>query len=427
MNSWLEKHKPNDLKDLYLFDNYIKKIDEWFLKIKNNKVVLNIQGPVGSGKTILAQLYLKKKDYNINYFCINNIKSKSLFIEKIKETSKTYDILNLLKFKKQKNAYIIDEVDNNNLSKNELNDIIKCLIINKNPLILIGTYNKNVHYPKKHLIELKINRPNNILLEKILNNILNREKIKLDILNKNKLIKKSQNDIRKLIIISEYLFSKYLNLNINIDNIDVDNIDNLIYNKDIDYDLYKIYNQLMNNYITLKDTNIYSENLLNNLVYNNIYNQIYFNTKTNNQIDKIDTLYDISKNINSIQCFETYYNEYQFEFIEYSSVYYCNYISHKFNNLKKASYNKFTDIEYPRNIYINNQNNLYKKLKFNFENIEKYSYLTNKNINDFLFSYINYNKNNFKNVNIKNETLRFIIKYLNIPSLSKEQFLELIN
>ena len=187
MSNWLEKYKPIDLKELYLFENYIKKLNDWFNNIeKSNKIVMNIQGPIGSGKTILSKLFLKNKDFNINYYCINNVKSKSIFIEKIKEISTTYDILNLLNFKKQKNAFIIDEVDNNNLSKNELNDIIKTLIINKNPLILIGTYNKNVHYPKKYLIELKINKPTDILIEKILNNILKNENIKLDILEKKK-------------------------------------------------------------------------------------------------------------------------------------------------------------------------------------------------------------------------------------------------
>ena len=187
MDNWIEKIKPKNLKDLYLFENYIKKMNDWFYSIeKNNKIVLNIQGPIGSGKTILANLYFKDKNYNINYFCINSIKNKNNFIEKLKENSKTYDILNLLKFKKQKNCYIIDEVDNNNLSKNDLNEIIKYLLINKNPIIIVGNYNKVVHYPKKYLVELKINKPNDILLEKILNNILSIEKKTLTYLKRKK-------------------------------------------------------------------------------------------------------------------------------------------------------------------------------------------------------------------------------------------------
>jgi len=186
--SWLDKYKPTNIKELYFFENYIKKMDEWFQKIDKNKVALNIQGPIGCGKTILSKLYLNTKNYNINYYCISNIKSKNLFINKIKESSKTYDILSLLNSEKKKNAYIIDEVDNNNLSKNELIEIIKYLIINKNPLIIVGTYNKNVHYPKKNLIELKMNKCNDILLEKVFDNIIKKEKINynIDILTKKK-------------------------------------------------------------------------------------------------------------------------------------------------------------------------------------------------------------------------------------------------
>lgn len=412
MNNWLEKYKPKNLKDLYLFENYIKKMEDWFYKIdKTNKIVLNIQGPIGSGKTILATLYLKSKDYNINYFCINNIKNKNTFIEKLKENSKTYDVLNLLKFKKQKNCYIIDEDDNNNLSKNDLNEIIKHLIISKNPIIIVGNYNKAVHYPKKYLVELKLNKPNDILLEKILNNILSIEKIKLDIFEKKKIIKKSQYDIRKLIIISEYLLTENFNENIN-------NIDNTISTKDIDYKLYNSYNQLMNNYISIKNTISHNENLLNNLVYNNIFNEIFYNTNTNKE-DLADILYNLSKKINQVQKFEKYYYDYQYDFIEYISLYQCNIISYTFNNLNKKLYKKFTNIEYPRNIYINNQNNLYKKIKYNFEDIDNYCYITNNNINNFLLSYIINNKDNYKIENIK-----FIIKYLNIDNDIKINFLE---
>jgi hypothetical protein len=412
MNNWLEKYKPKNLKDLYLFENYIKKMEDWFYKIdKTNKIVLNIQGPIGSGKTILANLYLKSKNYNINYFCINNIKNKNCFIEKLKENSKTYDILNLLKFKKQKNCYIIDEDDNNNLSKNDLNEIIKHLLISKNPIIIVGNYNKAVHYPKKYLVELKINKPNDILLEKILNNILSIEKIKLDIFEKKKIIKKSQYDIRKLIIISEYLLTENFNENLN-------NINNTISSKDIDYNLYNSYNQLMNNYISTKNTISHNENLLNSLVYNNIFNEFFYNTNTNKK-DLADILYNLSKKINQVQNFEKYYYEYQYDFIEYISLYQCNMISYTFNNLNKKLYKKFTNIEYPRNIYINNQNNLYKKIKYNFEDIDNYCYINNNNINNFLLSYIINNKDNYKIENIK-----FIIKYLNIDNDIKINFLE---
>jgi len=412
MDNWIEKIKPKNLKDLYLFENYIKKMNDWFYSIeKNNKIVLNIQGPIGSGKTILANLYFKDKNYNINYFCINSIKNKNNFIEKLKENSKTYDILNLLKFKKQKNCYIIDEVDNNNLSKNDLNEIIKYLLINKNPIIIVGNYNKVVHYPKKYLVKLKINKPNDILLEKILNNILSIEKKNLDIFEKKKIIKKSQYDIRKLIIISEYLLIKDFNKNIN-------GINDIIYAKDIDYNLYNSYNQLMNNYISIKDTICNCENLLNNLVYNNTFNEIFYNTNTDKK-NLPDILYNISKKVNQVQDFEKYYYEYQYDFTEYISLYQCNMISYTFNNLNKKLYKKFTNTEYPRNIYINNQSNLYKKIKYNFEDIDNYCYITNNNINNFLLSYVINNKDNFKIENIK-----FIIKYLNISNDVKIKLLE---
>ena len=234
---WITKYKPTKLNELMNCEQYLKKMNDWVNNInKTKKFILSIQGPVGCGKSILVELFLNSKKYNVIYNSISSIKNKNDFIEKIKDSSSKYDILNLLNFNKTINAYIIDDVDNNNISKNDLNTIIKILLKNLNPLIIIGTYNKTVNYPKKHLITLKINIPPNILLNNILNNILNKESIKCDNILKNKIIKYSQNDIRKLIIISEYLFTKSKNIEK-----DINNIETLIFKKDYDYHIYLSY------------------------------------------------------------------------------------------------------------------------------------------------------------------------------------------
>ena len=112
---WITKYKPTELNELMNCEQYLKKMNDWINNIKKtNKIILSIQGPVGCGKSILAELFLSSKKYNIIYNSISSIKNKNDFIEKIKDSSTKYDILNLLNSNKIINSYIVDDVDNNN-------------------------------------------------------------------------------------------------------------------------------------------------------------------------------------------------------------------------------------------------------------------------------------------------------------------------
>jgi len=404
---WITKYKPTKLNELMNCEQYLKKMNDWVNNInKTKKIILNIQGPVGCGKSILVELFLNNKKYNVIYNSISSIKNKNDFIEKIKDSSTKYDILNLLNFNKTINAYIIDDVDNNNISKNDLNTIIKLLLKNKNPLIIIGTYNKSVNYPKKHLITLKINSPPNILLNNILNNILNKESIKCDNILKNKIIKHSQNDIRKLIIISEYLFTKSKNIEK-----DINNIESLIFKKDYDYNLYLSYNVLINNYNSIKNFNYHIEPLIQHLLYNNIFNEVIFNTNSNSK-EIIQYMINIYDNVNLSLLFEHYsYNvfSYNYDFLNYASILSLNTMMINYHKLKKKTYRKFNELEYPRNIYITNQNNLFKKNKYLFINEPKFYMLKKSTYNHYLIHHINKSINKDK----------FIIKYLPIKEDNK--------
>ena len=409
---WLTKYKPTKLNELSNCEQYLKKMNDWINNIKKtNKIILSIQGPVGCGKSILAELFLNSKNYNIIYNSISSIKNKNDFIEKIKDSSTKYDILNLLNSNKTINAYIVDDVDNSNLSKNDLNTIIKFLLKNKNPLIIIGTYNKSVNYPKKHLITLNINTPNNILLNSVLNNILNKESIECNNILKNKIIKHSQNDIRKLIIISEYLFTKSSNIEK-----DIDNIESIIFKKDYDYNLYNTYNILFNNYNSIKKFNYNNEPLIQHLMYNNIFNEILFNTNSNSK-EILNYMINIYDNLNLSLLFESYsYNtfSYNYDFLNYASILSLNTMMINYHKLKKKTYRKFNELEYPRNIYITNQNNLFKKNKYLFIHEPKFYMLKKNTYNHYLIHHIKQNVNKDK----------FIIKYLPIKEDNK---IELLN
>ena len=130
--------KERHIKHLYWRAGFGVDINE-FKKIKNF-----------SKRKILNKLFRSSKksvDIDIDLSEFSSIKNKNDFIEKIKDSSTKYDILNLLNSNKTINAYIVDDVDNNNLSKNELNTLIKFLLKNKGMTIegVKTTINSNIN------------------------------------------------------------------------------------------------------------------------------------------------------------------------------------------------------------------------------------------------------------------------------------------
>jgi len=140
----------NDLSDMIGMDKYIQYMNKWYDNL-NKIFILSIEGNTGIGKSSLAYLFLKNKNYNIIEFDVSSIKSKQSIFDKIKESFKTYDICSMFNNKKQKTAYIIDNMNNQLMSKSELNELHSIFIKNNTvrPVILVGTYNKSTNYPKK--------------------------------------------------------------------------------------------------------------------------------------------------------------------------------------------------------------------------------------------------------------------------------------
>ena len=100
MTHLVEFSQPNKLNDLIGMDKYISHMNNWYSKL-HKIFILSLEGNTGIGKSLLANLFLEDKNYNILYFDISSIKSKNLIYDKIKESFKTYDICSILQNKKK--------------------------------------------------------------------------------------------------------------------------------------------------------------------------------------------------------------------------------------------------------------------------------------------------------------------------------------
>jgi len=377
MENTIKSEYPYKLDDLIGMDKYIIHMNKWYTTL-DKIFILSLEGNTGIGKSILANLFLENKDYNILYFDISSIKSKNLIYDKIKESFRTYDICSILQNKKKKLAYIIDNMDSSSLSKSDINELHALFIKNKTfrPVILIGKYNKTTNYPKKKINTLKMYNPAENTLFKIGQKNIKTFNLNITNINLKLIISKCQQDIKKLIILLDQFK--------NIKNIDINNI--II--KDCSYNLFTDFANLMANYRNIKSTVINSDQviLLTYTFHQNLYNFSIKNCK-NEYIEEY--LYEWNKHILQSIGYETYMSKTQnWDFLNYLYFIGPKYISYNYNKNKKNN-NISEQIDYPKYCYLSNQKNLYKKLIQIFKHFDFYDCINEDNFKLFVQSLFN--------------------------------------
>lgn len=395
---FIDKYEPKQLSDLIGMDKYITILDKWYSSL-NKKFIICINGENGCGKSILANLYLKSKNYNVLYFDISSYKNKSCIYDKIKESFRSFDIYSILLNEKKQMAYVIDNIDTSILSKNDIIELHTLFIKNKTvrPVIIIGKFNKNPNYPKKKIESMKMYPPTETVLFKIGKNIINKSKFDISDLNIKFIIKKCQMDIRKLLILIEYFNNN--------GNVDIENITA----KDCDYNLFSDFGNLMSTYKNISNSDILGDQtiLLNYTFHQNIYNFILNNCKSD-----IEThLYDFNKHVFESIEYEYFMNKtQQWDFLNYLFYNGPKYISYKYDKIKKNK-NINLEILYPKYCYIANQKNLYKKYIQIFKHYDFYDQLNENNFKVFISHLFN-NKSKYNQIfdNLKNEDITNLSK-----------------
>ena len=296
--------EPDNINDLFCVNKYIQILDIWFNKLKEKFIFALFDGNYGSGKTILAKLFLKSKNYNIMYFDMTFYKNKQTIFNLIKESFNKFNIVSYFNIdEKQKTAYIIDNISNS-LYKNDIVELHNLFIKNNisRPVIFIGKYNKIINFPKKKIQYIKIYSPTNNTLQLIATNIIKIYKLNISNIILNILISKCQNDIRKLIIL---LFN-----NNNIKNNNKSNL--LSYKKDIDFNLFENFKELISNYTPISKDNNYDNSITTNYIFHqNLFN-IFTHIYKKNDINKYlflyyKDIYSVTNYNNSLEILNNHY------------------------------------------------------------------------------------------------------------------------
>lgn len=233
--NWLEKYHPKTLDDCLLKVDDKKNIENWLLNLKNydpnnsvskptkskkkskskkNELPINcllLHGPPGIGKTTISKLIYKKFSYDILEFNASDTRTAKVLEDRLGRVSGSHNIVDFMCHKKTKIAVILDEMDGlssgDKGGMGEINSIITDAQTKQTPFICItNSINKKMDSLKRKSLYIKLCKPTDTTVSKIVNNIINKENLSISPIVQKKIVTKAQGDIRRAITLLEYFF-----------------------------------------------------------------------------------------------------------------------------------------------------------------------------------------------------------------------------
>lgn len=377
---WVEKHRPKTFED-YIISPIIKKtISCWIKDLKAKKTTstpcLLLHGPPGTGKTTVANLLLKSYGFDVLEYNASDIRTPKLIKEKIADSVGKKNILSVMCHKKQEIGIIMDEVDGMGQG---LSELMKLIFPNKKaskrdhftPFICIcNSLDKKLSELKKKSTYVKFTIASIQNLNKIARTILTKENIIIDDLTViDYIVKKSQNDYRRLIILLEYVYTQKDTSKENVINL-LENYDK----KNIDSTYFEASLDILNSYdinICSKKYEI-SKSLVPLIVYENFPRYINQNT-TNTHEEKKRNMFRIYKQFSDADLFDTKVLIEQYhELDDYIGILKCGIPSYIINSMDKKSYNQYNNLNY---------STMLNKMSLEFNNVKTDNSLKTKLFN----------------------------------------------
>ena len=424
--NWCEKYRPNKLEDLIMNSESKNTIKSWIMDFKQKKKkcknCLFLHGAPGLGKTTIANIILNHYGFDVIELNASEVRNQKLLKERLDKVNSNINIIDCMCMKKKHMGIIFDEIDGVSSGEksgiSEISNIIFEKGVNRNtPFICISnTLSKKIDAIKKKSVYIKVNKPNKLILKKILNKILNKENIKIDEDVKELIVNNSNFDIRRLIILGEFLLNKN-------EETDFDSISNLIErfdNKNIYLTSYEATDKILNKYHNINETLLlydYDKTNIGMFVFENFVKYLVYNRKGSNieKLKNLSKIYDNFAESDNLD-YELFIKQ-KYDLSDYNCILKCSETSHLINNMSKYPYNKFTKLNYSTLINKSSQEYLNSKNINNIKNSLTGFCNTNNHITicNILFKYIEKNYENIKDIlvkyNINKDLLEKIIKF----------------
>jgi DNA polymerase III delta prime subunit len=348
------------------------------------KSCMIVTGNHGIGKTGSVHVILKELGYDIQIINFSKVKSNKNIKDVIERVTNGSNILGLMDGKKKTNvAIVIDELESitSSTEKNCIMTLLKNNEVNwLCPIIFISNnqHNKLLSDIKKNSLEARFWQPYAkhmiILLDKIIKN----ENINISNSNvKYTIIEHSQKDFRRLIFILQDI--KYAFGDTVITEQLIDNYCESSTKKDIDFDLFRATDILLQGYSGIDDCLRYYETekvLLPLMMHQNYIKSINSNIKDSSK--KYDLINEITTSLSKGDVIENYiYGDQNWDMHEVHGYYTCVAPSYLLNeNLKKTE----LKLDFPIDL---NKTSIKKINRRNILNASKC--LKNMDISDYIY------------------------------------------
>ena len=437
---WVDKYRPKTLDEYFSNPQIIAQINNWITNFKakkeGSKNCLFLYGPPGCGKTTIANIILKKYNYDVLEFNASDVRTPKLIKNKLTDSLGKNNVLNLMCNKKKKMAIIMDEIDGMTTGeRGGLNELMKLIFpkkvdISKNksfykyiddtPFICISnSIDKKLKEFKTRSIFIKFNGVNKMNLLSLASRITNEESIEYNQLHIDKIIKHSQFDYRRFIILMEYIYTSQRE----IDDETIENMLNIFDKKNVDMTYYEVVEQMLYKYdkSTIEKNYNTNKSFIPMILYENFSNYIIKNSNESKEKIK-ETILKIYENYHKSDAldYELYINQ-NWDLNDYNCFYKCVEPSYLINSHSKKKYNALQSLNFSTllnktSLEYNNvkQNNILKKKIFNMSNTNTlyhfallfYNYLKSNDYASLMKLKVDYN--------LSPEDIDKIPKYLNL-------------
>lgn len=190
------KYRPVHLGEFVGNKNVIHPFINWLLEWdpqnKKTKCAL-ISGVNGSGKSLLAELILKKHDYNIIHLSIDEDRDKETMSKTIRPLLKTKKTMD-----GQDNALIVSDIDSGAGDYGFVAALTECIKESHIPIICIcdDRYSQNIKPILNYCVDIKLSKPKYDDVYALIYKVVTSEQIKINKTRVDKLYEEANGDIR---------------------------------------------------------------------------------------------------------------------------------------------------------------------------------------------------------------------------------------
>ena len=189
------KYRPTHLAEFVGNQNVIQPFVRWLLEWEpqNKHKCALISGVNGCGKSLLAELILKKHDYNIIHLSIDEDRDKETISKTIRPLLKTKKTID-----GQENALIVSDIDSGAGDYGFIACLTECIKETQIPIICIcdDRYSQNIKPVLNYCFDIKLGRPKYDDVYALIYKVVTSENIKINKTKVDKLYEEANGDIR---------------------------------------------------------------------------------------------------------------------------------------------------------------------------------------------------------------------------------------